>query len=369
MDRALDLAWKGWGKTNPNPLVGAVLVKNDDIVAQGYHGRLGGPHAEAVALEKAGREASGTTMYVTLEPCCHYGKTPPCTDKIIEAGVKRVVIASLDPHEKMAGKGVKKLRQAGIKVEVGLKKAEAEKQNEIFRKYIVTGLPYMIGKWGMSLDGKIATHTGDSRWITSEKARFDTHRLRARVAAIMVGIGTVKADDPLLTCRHPNYPGQHPVRIVVDSHLRLSLQSKVLEKISETPTIIATSEEIKHKSKEMEIAKQIENLGGEVLYLPQTSTGKVDIFELVKLLGQRGLDSVLVEGGETLHGSLIEANYYDKYIVYLGNLVIGGTNSPTPVGGKGFQALKDSVMLNNMEYEYFGDSIRIEAYPFLENQR
>lgn len=369
MQQALKLAEKGWGKTNPNPLVGAVIAKGEEIISQGYHGYYGGPHAEAVALEKAGEKAKGATMYVTLEPCNHHGKTPPCTDNIIKAGIQRVVIAALDPSEKMAGKSVRILRQAGVKVEVGLLEGEANRQNEIFRKYITTNHPFVIAKWGMSLDGKIATKTGDSRWITSEQARLDGHKTRARVSAIMVGSGTIKIDDPLLTCRHPNYQNHHPIRVVVDSNLSITKANKVITSVKETSTIIATTDETINDLENSSKITELKNIGVELVSVPSSSEGRVKLDQLMKVLGEKGIDSILVEGGETFHGSLVTQGLIDKYEIYLGNLAIGGADAPTPVGGQGVEYLSNSVTMENLECQSMGKSIKITAYPSRSESR
>ncbi|OWZ84560.1 bifunctional diaminohydroxyphosphoribosylaminopyrimidine deaminase/5-amino-6-(5-phosphoribosylamino)uracil reductase RibD [Natranaerobius trueperi] len=359
MDRALHLALNGWGRTNPNPLVGAVVYKDGKIISEGYHEKVGGPHAEVNALEEAGKLAAGATMYVTLEPCCHYGKTPPCVNKIIEYEIKKVVIAALDPNKEVAGKGVEILRQAGIEVEVGLKEKEAKIQNEIFRKYIVTSKPFVISKWGMSLDGKIATRTGDSKWITSKQARLDTHRIRARVAGILVGIGTVLEDDPSLTCRHPEYSDHDPIRIIVDTTLKIPLDSKIMRTANSVHTIVATLDKNKTNKKVEEIKSQ----GGELLFISADLQGKVNLNELLESLGKQGIDSILVEGGETIHGTMIDLKLVDKFITYMGNVIIGGKKAPVPVGGKGYETLNNSIETKDMSVEVLQDTVKVSSYP------
>lgn len=363
MDRALSIAKKGLGRTNPNPMVGAVIVKDEKIIGEGYHGYFGGPHAEVIALQKAGENATEATMYVTLEPCCHYGKTPPCVDQIVKAGIKRVVIASLDPNDEVAGKGMKYLQAAGIKTEVGLRADEANQQNEVFRKFISSGTPFVVSKWGMSLDGKIATKMGESQWITSEKARLDSHKLRAHLAAILVGVGTLQEDNPLLSCRHPHYNSHNPLRIVVDSHFNLTLDTRVLETAEEIPTVIAGLDRYESCERKQEKTAAIESKGAKCWFLPPDQNGRVSLQRLIKKLGDEHIDSVLVEGGATLHGSALETGIIDKFIAYIGDVVIGGDKAPSPVGGEGFAHINESMRLDKLSQENFDATIKITAYP------
>ncbi len=363
MERALKLAKKGLGRTNPNPMVGAVIVKEGKILGEGYHGYYGGPHAEVVALEKAGEAAQGATMYVTLEPCCHHGKTPPCVEKIIEEGIKRVVIAALDPNANVAGKGMKKLQAAGIKTESGLRANEAIRQNEIFRKYIVTGRPFVVSKWGMSLDGKIATKAGESQWITSERARMDGHKLRAQMAAILVGIGTLQEDNPLLSCRHPEYTYHDPMRIVLDSHLNIAMGTKLMKTAEEIPTIVATLDRYELNESKKEKIAAIESAGAECWYLPPDKNGRIDLISLMDKLGNQNIDSVLIEGGATLHGAAVHESIVDKFVAYIGNVVIGGERAPSPVGGEGIDRLSEGIRLQEIKWETMEDSIKITGYP------
>ena len=299
MRRALELAAKGRGEVNPNPMVGAVIVRNGRIIGEGYHERYGGLHAERNAIAdciKRGESAEGATIYVTLEPCCHYGKTPPCTDAIIENKISRVVIASPDPNPKVGGRGVKILRDNGIEVTENVLRDECDRLNAVFLHYITTGMPYVVMKYAMTLDGKIAAYTGKSRWISSEASRADAHGLRGGLASIMVGAGTVLSDDPLLTCRTGG--GKNPIRIVCDTHLRTPLSAKIIKTADEAKTIIATCE-----SDEKRIAPYFER-GCEVITVPEKD-GRTDIYALMRELGRRGIDSVLLEGGAELNLSLI----------------------------------------------------------------
>jgi len=282
MELALELARKGLGRTSPNPLVGAVVVKDEKIVGLGYHAQAGKPHAEPIALEEAGAKAEGADLYVTLEPCNHYGRTPPCTEAIIKAKIKNVFVATLDPNPLVAGKGVEKLKQSGINVVVGIKEQEARRLNEVFFKYIITGYPFIALKAASSLDGKIATREGHSQWITGKEAREFGHKLRHIYDAIMVGRGTVLADDPQLTCRLKH--GKDPIRIVVDSKLSISGEAKILNLNSQAPTIIATTENAP-SSKYKQLAKK-----AEVLVVNEGD--RVDLVKLFKILGKRKITSV-----------------------------------------------------------------------------
>ncbi|HBT95057.1 MAG TPA: bifunctional diaminohydroxyphosphoribosylaminopyrimidine deaminase/5-amino-6-(5-phosphoribosylamino)uracil reductase RibD, partial [Coriobacteriia bacterium] len=295
MKRAVELARKGSGWVNPNPQVGAVIVRDDRVIGEGYHERFGELHAERNALLSCTEPAAGATMYVTLEPCCHTGKTPPCTDAILEAGIAKVVAGSNDPNPSVAGKGFGRLREAGIEVVTGFMQNECDALNRIFFHYIRNKTPYVLMKYAMTLDGKIATRTGESKWITGEAARADVQRLRGRYAAIMVGIGTVLADDPLLTCRLEGE--RNPLRVVCDSRLAISLESQIVQTACEVPTLIATT------TADSEKIRQLGKLGCSVLTLP-AADGHVDLKQLLCELATRGVDSVLVEGGATLHGAL-----------------------------------------------------------------
>ncbi|WP_420848215.1 bifunctional diaminohydroxyphosphoribosylaminopyrimidine deaminase/5-amino-6-(5-phosphoribosylamino)uracil reductase RibD [Natranaerofaba carboxydovora] len=363
MEKGLELAIKGWGKTNPNPLVGAVIVKDDRVIGEGFHEVFGGQHAEVVAINDAGDEAKGSTIYVTLEPCSHYGKTPPCVEKIIEAKIGEVVIARKDPNENVSGKGIKRLKDAGIKVKIGVKEKEAKILNDIFEKYIQTKRPFVILKWAMSLDGKIASHTGDSKWITNDKAREDVHLWRARTACIMVGIQTVIKDDPMLTCRHPLYTYHHPVRIVLDSELKIPLDSNLVSTAKEIPTIVATTNKAPEAKKEKLNYKGVEIITCSCKYPEKEGEEQVDIEKLLNLLGTKGYDSILIEGGQGVHGKFVDLKLADKVICYIGSKVVGGVSAITSVGGAGTSKIKDALELCDMDVRMFDGDIRVTGYP------
>lgn len=356
MSRALKLAEKGRGKTSPNPLVGAVIVRSGGIVGEGYHQMAGTPHAEIHALRDAGEQAKGATMYVTLEPCCHHGRTPPCTEAIIEKGIKEVVVGAVDPNPLVAGKGVKTLDDAGVRVITGVLAKEAHLQNEAFFKYIRSGRPFITLKAAISLDGKIATKTGDSKWITGEEARRLVHQMRATNDAIMVGIGTVLADDPLLTVR---LQGQHrqPLRVIIDSSLRISIDSQLAKTASQVATIIAAVEGRYSKEKRAEL----EAMGVEVWDLPAVQK-RVDLVALMQKLGKREITSLLLEGGPTVNTSALEAGLIDKFVFFQAPLIIGGQASPGVFGGEGCERLSDCLRLNRTSAQKVGDDLMITAY-------
>jgi diaminohydroxyphosphoribosylaminopyrimidine deaminase/5-amino-6-(5-phosphoribosylamino)uracil reductase len=356
MKKALEIAKLGEGYTSPNPLVGAVIVKNDKIIGEGYHEKFGENHAEVNTFLNASEDLSGADMYVTLEPCSHYGKTPPCAERIVKEGIKKVVIAMEDPNPLVAGKGIQILREAGIEVETGILKKEAEDLNEIFLKYIKDKIPFCILKTAMSLDGKIATYSRDSKWISNEKSRKYVHELRHRVSAIMVGIGTVLADDPMLTTRLDVKEGKDPIRVIVDSKGRIPLESKVINSNSKARTILATTNKIpKHKKEQLESKKV------EVVITP-SKNGKVDLKYLFEYLGEMGIDSILVEGGSTLNESMIKEKLVDKVITFIAPKIIGGAKAKTPVEGRGFEYVKDAVVLGKIETKIFDEDVMISGY-------
>jgi len=358
MAKALKLAELGRGKTSPNPLVGAVVVKNGEIVGEGYHQKAGTPHAEIHALRAAGERARGAVLYVTLEPCCHYGRTPPCTKAIIDAGIKEVVVAVTDPNPQVAGKGIKILQESGIKVQVGVLEEEARRQNESFFKYIQTKLPFVSLKAAVSLDGKIATGTGDSKWITGEEARLVVHRLRSESDAVLTGIGTVLADDPLLNVRLPGYQGRQPLRVVVDSSLRIPEGSQLVQTAAQIPTAVAVVKGNYSREKR----ERLEAAGVEVWDLP-ASQGRVDLKSLLSLLGQKEIMNLLVEAGSALNAALLEGGLVDKFIIFQAPLLIGGCNAPGVFGGKGFSRIKDCLRLYPVMTEKVGEDMMITAYP------
>lgn len=350
---AIQEAIKGSGFVNPNPLVGAVIVNDEKIISTGYHKKYGENHAEINAFENAENEVEGATMYVTLEPCSHYGKTPPCVDKIIEKKIKRVVIGMLDPNPLVSGNGINKLMNAGIEVECGVLEEECKKINEVFIKYITKKNPFVLLKNAMSLDGKIATKYGESKWITGEKSRVYVHELRNEFKGIMVGINTILTDDPMLNCRLDN--GRNPIKIIVDSSLRIPLEAKVLINEPEK-TIIATTE----KSDINKINK-IENLGAKVISVPDYF-GKVNLNLLMEKLGELKIDGILLEGGGTLNFSALESGIVDKVITFISTKIIGGKDSITPVEGSGIERLSQAFMLKETQMKSLGGDIVIEGY-------
>lgn len=353
MKRALELSRRGEGRVNPNPLVGAVIVKNDRIIGEGWHEYYGGPHAEVNAVRNASEDVRGSTIYVTLEPCSHYGKTPPCAELLKAKGFGRVVVAMTDPNPLVAGKGIEILREAGIKVDVGLLEEEARRLNEIFIKYILTKQPFVIMKSAMTLDGKTATSGGESKWITGEESRDYVHRIRNRVSGIMVGIGTVLIDDPSLTSRIEG--GCDPVRIIVDSRLRIPSDAKVLKVPGKT--IIATTEGYdREKYEELDEFDSVELL---VSGKPESG---VDLKQLMVQLGARGIDSVLLEGGSELNWSMINEGLVDKVMTFIAPKILGGCDSKTPVGGAGFNGLSEAIVLRDVEVTRFGNDTLIEGY-------
>ena len=353
MEKALELAMMGIGKVNPNPLVGAVIVKNGEIIGEGYHEVYGEAHAERNAVKNAVEPVEGSTIYVTLEPCTHYGKTPPCVDLIIEKKFKGVVIGMLDPNELVSGKSIQKLKEHGIEVLVGVKEEECKKMNEIFIKYITSKIPFVVLKSGISLDGKIATYSGESKWITSKESREDAQNLRNRLSSIMVGVNTVIADNPELTCRINSE--KKLIRIVVDTNLRIPLDSKVV-KNNDKLTIVATTLKSNEEKK-----KYLRDLGVKVIEVSEKNN-RVNLKELVKILGQEGIDSILIEGGGTLNFSALEENIVDKAIFYIAPKILGGENSKSCIAGIGFSKLDDAVNLKNLSYRKIGEDLVVEGY-------
>ncbi|TYQ16080.1 UNVERIFIED_CONTAM: diaminohydroxyphosphoribosylaminopyrimidine deaminase/5-amino-6-(5-phosphoribosylamino)uracil reductase [Acetivibrio alkalicellulosi] len=354
MKKAIELAKLGWGKTNPNPLVGAVIVKNDNVVSEGFHEVLGCAHAEVAAINNANSSVEGGTLYVNLEPCSHYGRTPPCTKAIIEAGIKKVVVAMIDPNPKVSGKGIEILKDAGIEVEVGVLEEEALKLNEIFIKYVVRKKPFVIMKTAMTLDGKIASYKGDSKWITGKEARHHVHRVRDRVCAIMVGLNTILKDNPLLTTRIDGEEGKDPIRIIVDSRGTIPENSNVINCDSKAPTILATTKLI-DKEKE----KYLHQKGIKII---KTEGECVDLKQLMDELYNMEIDSILLEGGGSLNSSAIQCKIVDKVMMFIAPKIIGGKDAITPVEGIGIELMKNAVELDNVEMSRFGKDFLIEGY-------
>jgi len=354
---ALDLARQGRGRTSPNPLVGAVVVQDTEVVGTGYHQAAGSPHAEIIALKKAGEKAQGATLYVNIEPCSHHGRTGPCTEAIIKAGISRVVAAVQDPNPIVSGRGFARLREAGIKVKEGVLEDKARRLNEVFLKYITTGLPFVGIKVAMSLDGKIGTMTGESHWITGEKSRQFVHRLRDQSDVIMVGIETVLKDDPRLTTRVDSGEGRDPVRVIVDSSARLPLDARLVENPSSAGTILAVTNQAPPNK-----CRALEDRGVEILTLPALR-GRVDVTYMMKKLAERELTTVLVEGGGTLNYSLLEQSLVDKLFVFIAPLIIGGVKSPTAFAGTGIESLKKAWAVEDIEMKQFERDLLLIGYP------
>ncbi len=358
MQRALDLARRATGRTSPNPLVGAVVVKDGQVVGEGYHQKAGTPHAEVHALIAAGENARGATIYVTLEPCCHWGRTPPCTEALINAGIAEVYIAEVDPNPKVAGKGVRQLTEAGIRVYVGLCEQAAADLNEIYKKYIQTGMPFVILKAAMSLDGKIATVSGESQWITSETSRQHGHRIRDLVDAILVGRGTVERDNPALTTRLQDRHGQDAIRIVLDSHARTATDARIFNAESDAGVIIAVTSDAPAGN-----VTALQKAGAEVITVPATDGNRVCFKRLMEILGNREITSVLIEGGGEINASAITAGVVDKVMCFIAPKIIGGQNAPGPIGGEGVPNLSAVPHLRRVRITPMPDAdFLIEGY-------
>lgn len=351
MRRAISLAEKGRGWTNPNPLVGCVIVKNGEIVAQGYHEKIGGWHAERNAILNSQADLRDATAYVTLEPCCYHGRTPPCSDLLIERGIKKVFIGSRDPNPLVSGKGAKQLRAAGIEVIEDFLREECDQLNPIFFHYIQTKRPYVLLKYAMTADGKIATSTGESKWITGELARAKVQETRHQYRAIMVGVETVLADNPMLNSRMPN--ARQPVRIVCDSHLRTPLDCQLVQTAKDYPTIIATI------SDDLQKIAKFEPLGVEVL-LCKAKNKRVDLSDLLQKLGEKQIDSLLIEGGASLNFSALESGVVNRVHCYIAPKLVGGQTAKTPIGGEGISDLSQSVKLKMNSIEMVGEDVLID---------
>ena len=353
MKRALRLAEKGRGRTSPNPMVGTVLVKNGQVVGEGYHARAGEAHAEILALRQAGEEARGSTLYINLEPCIHYGKTPPCAPAVIEAKVRRVVIGMEDPNPLVTGRGLKSLQKAGLDVEIGVLEKECRRLNEAFCKYILKKEPFVILKVAATLDGKIATREGDSKWISGETSRHFVHRMRDQVDGVVVGIGTILKDDPQLTARIKK--GRDPYRIILDSRLRIPEDAKVIGN-SPSKTIIATTE-LAARDK----IERLEKKGVRILIL-DSKQGRVDLKNCLSKLGEMGMMSLLVEGGSQVNGSFLDEGLIDKILFFLSPKLIGDREALGIFGGSGKANLKETIPLNELRVRRMREDILIEGY-------
>ena len=358
MKRAIELAKQGVGWTAPNPLVGAVVVKNGRVIGEGYHRKYGELHAERNALAACTEDPAGATLYVTLEPCCHYGKTPPCTEIIIEKKIAKVVIGSRDPNPKVAGKGARILLEHGINVVEDYMREACDALNPVFFHYITTKTPYVVLKFAMTLDGKIATRTGASKWITGEAARNHVHQLRGRYAGILAGIGTVLADDPMLNCR---IDGAHqPLRIILDSHLRIPMGSRLVRSAKEYPLLIVCNESTRGREEGTNRIQKLEEAGAKVWTLPEKN-GQPDLNVLMQRLGEEKIDSVLIEGGGTVNEAVLKAHIVHHVYAYIAPKIFGGEDAKTPVEGSGIRLpqecaklrlAKITVLLNDMLLEY-----------------
>ncbi|MDP8263304.1 MAG: bifunctional diaminohydroxyphosphoribosylaminopyrimidine deaminase/5-amino-6-(5-phosphoribosylamino)uracil reductase RibD [Candidatus Ancaeobacter aquaticus] len=352
---ALSLAQKGRGKTSPNPMVGALVVKNNKIIGRGYHRCCGGAHAEDIAIARAGKHSSGAVLYVTLEPCSTYGNTPPCTDLIIASHIKKVVIGAVDPNPNHKGKGMKILKASGVEVATDVLKEEAQNLNIHFNKYIVSKLPYITVKIAMTLDGKIATYRGDSKWITNEKSRKYVHKLRSYHDAVLVGINTVSKDNPSLNVRHGIVTKRMPWKIVLDAYGRIPDNARLLTKKEAPYTIIVVTNKTSAKRKE-----SLKRSGAHIVTAKMTR-GVVDLCDGLKKLARMGITSIFVEGGSQVITSMIELGLVDKYIAFIAPKIVGGLTAPTPVGGRGRAFMRDAISLRDVKIRRFGLDIMIEG--------
>lgn len=355
MARAIELAEMGRGMTSPNPMVGAVIVSEGRAIGEGYHRRAGGPHAEIEALDSATGDVHGSTMYVSLEPCVHQGRTPPCVDRIIDAGIKRVVVAMEDPNPLVCGKGLRTLQENGVETVVGVGSDRARRMNEAYVKWVATGLPFVTVKMAMSMDGKSATRSGDSRWISSEESRREVHVLRSQSDAVMVGVGTVLDDDPRLTVRMGLKDAKNPLRVVVDSSARTPVDSRVAD-TSEAATIIAVTSNAVPERLERYREREIE-------VLEAGCAERVDLEALLQELARRGVSALMVEGGPQLVASLLEEGLVDKIVVYVAPVIIGGREAPGIVGGRGADTVDGSMKVEVDHFERIGTDLKIIAYP------
>ena len=392
MQRAIALAKKGAGFVNPNPMVGCVVVKDNEIITEGYHEYYGGLHAERNALTNTTADCKDATLYVTLEPCCHHGKTPPCTDIIIEKGIKKVVVGLLDPNPLVSGKGISILQDAGIEVVTGVEEDKIKELNKVFLKYIKTKRPYVILKTAMTLDGKIASHTGDSKWITNEKSRQLVHKLRSEMMGIVAGIGTVKADNPMLNCRIEGQQStdnsqqslttkvHQPIRIIVDTKASISLDSNIVKTANEYRTILAIGRDVTPVASEKNECRDVTPVASEQttdnrqqttdeklksfnveILQCEVKDGHVDINDLMIKLGQKGIDSLLLEGGSCLNAAFLEAGCVDEVYAFIAPKIIGGEHSKSPIGGKGIELMRDAITFGKIEIEQIENDILIKG--------
>ncbi|EID85501.1 riboflavin biosynthesis protein RibD [Treponema sp. JC4] len=362
MRRAIELAWKGSGWTNPNPLVGAVIVKDGKIIGEGFHHKYGELHAEREALKDClarGNDPAGAEIFVTLEPCCHFGKQPPCCQALAEVGIKRVFVGSRDPNPLVHGQGNSFLREKGIEVIEDFLRQECDALNPIFFHYITTKRPYVALKYAMTADGKIATKTGASKWITGEAARAYVHQLRNRYAAILCGIGTVLADNPMLNCRMTG--GNNPLRVICDSKLRIPLDCQLVKTAKEIPTIVACAEGLEASEGVAQKISALKTAGLEILQLPLTSEGSLDLTALMQILGQLKIDSVLIEGGGEINYSALKAGIVNKIYAFIApKLFGGGSAAKSPVSGEGIAAVEEAFLFKLTKIRQFEEDLLIE---------
>ncbi len=360
MRLSLGLARRGVGRTSPNPMVGAVVVKGTTVVGRGYHHRAGKPHAEVLALRRAGEKARGATLYLNLEPCDHFGRTPPCTRAILEAGIKRVVAGMKDPNPLVSGRGIRRLKKAGIEVEVGVLGEECRELNASFCKYVTRRTPLVTLKAAISLDGKVATKSGDSRWISGEASRAYVHRLRSTMDAVMVGIGTVLKDDPLLNVRLPGVKNvHHPLRVIVDSRLRIPLRSQVVKTAGKYRTLVATT-----RAASTSRIERLKKAHLEVIVVKSDANGRVDLRALMRELGRREILSILLEGGATLNASALREKVIDRMVIFMAPKIIGGEEAPGMIGGDGALRMRDAAPLKSLKIKRIGPDLRIEGALF-----
>lgn len=353
---ALELAARGTGWTSPNPMVGAVVVKDNDIVGQGWHEKAGGPHAEVHAIDDAGEQAAGATIYVTLEPCHHQGRTPPCTEKILSAGIRRVVMAMRDPNPNVRGGGAEYLTQKGLRVTSGVCEAEARRLNENFIKYVTTQQPFVTLKCAATLDGRIATRTGDSKWVTGEASRKFVHELRHQSDAILVGVNTVKTDDPLLTTRRGDQTSKNPIRIVLDAHLSIPENSKILRIPSDSDTLIITGNSNPSPRRDAILKTGAKIIDADV------KDGRINLSALMPRLGAMGITSLLLEGGATVAGAALRAKIVDKIYFFYAPKILGGDDGVPMCSGPGPKLMKESLPVRDIRVRRFDDDIMIEGY-------
>ena len=361
MKLAIAQAGKAMGRVSPNPMVGAVVVKRGEIVGLGYHHQAGGPHAEINALKKAGKKAKHADLYINLEPCCHYGRTPPCVDAIIDSGIKRVIVGMEDPNPLVSGKGIAKLHAAGVITHRGVLEEECRKINEIYIKYITRKVPFVVLKVASSLDGKIATRSGDSRGITSQKSIHLVHKLRDQLDAIMVGIGTVQADNPLLTTRLKGKIGKDPIRIIVDTGLKISHRARVFNSNSKAGVILATRKGVSAKKKE-----QFKKMGANVIPI-DSADGLVDLRKLMLALGKLEIASLLIEGGRGIVTSALRAGIVDKILFFYAPKILGGQSAYGITSGKGVEYIRQSLQVQDVKVRRYGEDILVEGY--IRNKR